>query len=80
MRPRKHAQQVHLFETPRSLELKERIRELDLRIAAALKRGEYDRARELTREQEELIQELVDLGDADQAPKETGGSGSPKAE
>ena len=67
MKRRRNAKQVDLFDAPKSLELKERVRELDRQIAGALKGNDYDKAKELTQEQEGLIQELVKMGENQQA-------------
>ena len=65
MRPRKNHLQESLFEVPRIQELRNRVRELDAAIASALKRRDYPEARELTQEQERIIQQLVDMGESD---------------
>ncbi len=55
--------QGDLFETPQPQELRRRVRELDALISKALKKGEYDKAKDLTEQQKKLIQELVDSGE-----------------
>ena len=65
MRSRKNHRQESLFEVPRIQELRNRVRELDAAIASALKRRDYSEARELTQEQERIIQQLVDMGESD---------------
>lgn len=70
MNRRRNTRQADLFDAPRTLELKERVRALDRQIAAALKKDDYDKARELTKEQEGLIQELVKLGEEQQTDAE----------
>jgi len=57
--------QEDLFESSRVPELRRRVRELDTLISRALKQANYDRAKELTEQQKAIIQELVELGDAE---------------
>jgi len=57
--------QEDLFESSRVPELRRRVRELDTLISRALKQANYDRAKELTEQQKTIIQELVELGDAE---------------
>lgn len=64
MKRQRNRQQVDLFDAPKSLEIKERVRDLDRQISSALKKNEYDKAKEMTKEQEDLIQELVKMGEA----------------
>ena len=64
MKRQRNRQQVDLFDAPKSLEIKERVRELDRQISGALKKNDYDKAKEMTKEQEGLIQELVKMGEA----------------
>ncbi|MBN2414735.1 hypothetical protein JXO52_02785 [bacterium] len=55
--------QGDLFISPDEQNPALRVKELDKLIAAALKKGKYDLARELTAEQEHLIQHLVSGSD-----------------
>jgi hypothetical protein len=55
--------QEDLFGYSRAEELRRRVKELDDLIATSMKKNDYSKARELTKEQEKIIQELVDLGD-----------------
>lgn len=57
--------QEDLFESSRVPELRRRVRELDTLISRALKQANYERAKELTEQQKAIIQELVELGDAE---------------
>lgn len=57
------AGQGDLFATSRIQELRERIRELDGLITRALKSKDYAKAKAFTRDQETLIQELVEMGE-----------------
>ena len=63
MRFRQISHQKELFGSSRIQELQERIRELDVLIAKALKHNHYDKAKVLSDEQKGIIQELVELGD-----------------
>ena len=65
-RIRKNAAQKELFETSRAEELDRRVKELDKLISNALKRNDYEKAKEWTNEQESIIQELVELGGTEQ--------------
>ncbi len=51
--------QKDLFESSKSQELNGRIKELDILIKRALKNSNYDQARTLIQEQEQIITELV---------------------
>jgi len=68
MKKRPVSMQGELFGTSDVLELKNRIRELDRRMARAMKAEDYTLAKTLTEQQETLIQQLVQLGDSN--PKE----------
>ena len=57
--------QEDLFESSKIPELRRRVRELDTLISRALKQANYDRAKELTEQQKAIIQELVEMGEAD---------------
>jgi len=65
MRTPRVAIQEDLFESSRFQELRRRVRELDLLIARALKKSDYDQAKEFTDQQAQIIQELVALGDGE---------------
>jgi len=65
MRTPRVAIQEDLFESSRFQELRRRVRELDLLIARALKKSDYDQAKEFTDQQAKIIQELVVLGDGE---------------
>ena len=69
MTPRRNAFQEDLFETPRTQELQRRVKELDIKIARALKKNEYEQAKALTHQQEQIIQELVSLSEGNEASK-----------
>ncbi len=56
--------QEDLFESPGPKELRRRVKELDELIARALKENDYEKARELTGQQEAIIQELVKMGES----------------
>lgn len=58
--------QENLFDVSRPEVLRRRVRELDLLIAKALRKNNYDKARALTEEQKRNLQELVDLGESPQ--------------
>jgi hypothetical protein len=60
MSPKKHAIQAELFGVSEAEDVKQRIKELDALIANALKRKLYDKAKELTEQQETLLKKLVD--------------------
>jgi hypothetical protein len=51
--------QEDLFDSSRHQELQRCIRELDIQIAQEMKQFNYEKARQLTEHQEQLIQELV---------------------
>jgi hypothetical protein len=70
MKRRILAHQEDLFDSEKPPEIRRRVRELDIEIANALKENAYDRAKALTREQEQLIQKLVGLGDQEQEEDE----------
>ena len=70
MRLRKISQQKELFGSSRIQELQERIRELDISIAEALKNNRYDKAKVMSDEQKGMIQELVELGESESNKKE----------
>lgn len=55
--------QEDLFEKSRSRELQIRVKELDYLIAQAMKRSDFNQARELTEQQKSIIQELVAMGE-----------------
>ena len=57
--------QEDLFESSKSQELRQRVKELDLLISKALKQDDYDRAKEYTEQQKRFIQELVEMGEAE---------------
>jgi len=57
------SRQGDLFISPDELNPAQRVRELDVLIAKALKTSNYELARELTAEQENLIQNLVNRDD-----------------
>lgn len=69
MRFNKISHQKELFGSSRIQELQERIHELDVSIAEALKTNRYDRAKVLSDEQKDIIQELVELGESESGPK-----------
>lgn len=56
--------QGDLFGTSRIKELQDRVKELDRLIALAMKKNRYTEAKSYTEEQEKIIQELVQLGEA----------------
>lgn len=58
------ALQEDLFEPDGSKELKRQVRELDKLIARALKENNYEKAKELTSQQEAIIQKLVKMGES----------------
>ena len=55
--------QGDLFVSPEDENPAVRVKQLDKLIAGALKKGDYELARKLTREQENLIQSLVSRDD-----------------
>jgi hypothetical protein len=57
--------QEDLFEKSRSRELQIRVKELDYLIAQAIKRSDFNQARELTEQQKSIIQELVAMGESE---------------
>jgi uncharacterized membrane protein (DUF106 family) len=57
--------QKELFGSSRIRELQEQIRELDNSIERALKNNHYDKAKVMSDKQKSMIQELVELGDAE---------------
>jgi hypothetical protein len=56
----KNMLQDDLFGAPKSAEVRYRIKELDEGIAKAMKRGDFEKARLLTGEQQRLLQDLVE--------------------
>ena len=64
MSKRRNAVQEDLFNSSGE-DLRWEVRELDERIAAALKKKNFTLARELTARQEEIIRMLVESGDRD---------------
>jgi hypothetical protein len=52
--------QDDLFGAPKSAELRYQIKGLDEGIAKAMKRGDFEKARRLTEEQQHLLQNLVE--------------------
>lgn len=64
MKMRKKSHQEDLFGPTPGQALQRRIKELDVEIASAMKRKEFDKARELTLQQEGLLREMVSKGDA----------------
>ncbi len=63
MKSRTNKQQGDLFGLPEIETLRNEIQELDEAIAKAIKADNYNKAKELTEIQEQLIQRLVDLGE-----------------
>ena len=66
----KKSWQKELFGLSRIQELQERIQELDISIAKALKNNHYDKAKLMSDEQKDIIQELVELGESESDQKE----------
>ena len=64
MSRRRHPVQEDLFNSSGE-DLRREVRELDERIAGALKKKDFTLARELTARQEEIIRMLVETGDRD---------------
>jgi len=64
MRRKASSRQGDLFEAPGQQLDQNRVRELDRLIAQALKKNDYQAAKTLTAEQEQLIQKLVESGDS----------------
>ncbi|MCK5146943.1 hypothetical protein KAR48_09310 [bacterium] len=63
MRRKRSAGQGDLFAVTNQQDTQNRIRELDKLIASALKKNDYQAAKNLTQEQEILIQKMVESGD-----------------
>jgi len=62
MKRRRGAFQEDLFESSEVQEMQRRIRELDNLIARAMKTKQYDEAKALTAQQEDLLQKLMAMG------------------
>jgi len=65
MTARKNRLQEDLFEESQIHDLGNRVKELDVLIARALKEHDYAKAREWTQEQEQIIRQLVEMGETD---------------
>ena len=63
MRRRRKGFQENLFDLSRVQELRRKVQELDDEIACSMKAKDFQRAKTLTKQQEDAIQELVVLGD-----------------
>ena len=63
MKRRNRSEQENLFGLPELETLKRRIKELDLQISKALKQNDYTRAKQLTDQQAELLQAMVENGE-----------------
>ena len=55
--------QKDLFGESKTKNLRIQVKELDRMIASAMKKKEYQKAKELTDQQSEIIQELVNLSE-----------------
>lgn len=55
--------QQDLFGNPEPENIRQRIRELDKEIAVALRKQDFDGAKQKTEEQAELIRQLVEMGE-----------------
>jgi hypothetical protein len=64
MRRRRKEFQEDLFESSETQEMHRRVRELDTLIAKAVKAKNFDDAKALTDQQEQLLQKLMKMGDS----------------
>ena len=69
MNKKSYGMQSNLFGESKTKELQHKVKDLDLQIARALKNKEFQKAKELTKQQETFIQELVSLNEEDKSPK-----------
>jgi ketosteroid isomerase-like protein len=67
MKRKKEDVQGDLFGVSEQENLRQKIRELDQHIAAALKRKDFQKAKAFTAEQETLLQRMVDKADGAKA-------------
>ena len=63
MGKRRKGFQENLFDLSRVQELRRVVQELDDEISRSMKAKDFQRAKSLTKQQEEAIQELVAIGD-----------------
>ena len=70
MRKKQISRQGDLFQPEDHDFTQQRVRDLDILIARALKKRDFKSAKTLTAEQETLIQQLVDKGDSTETEKD----------